>query len=52
MTPQQKADYYLKIFNGDFNACLRLCDKMIETGLVTSYYEKVKEIILETKNNN
>lgn len=48
MTPQQKADYYMQIFNNDVAACIRMCQRMISTcflGDETEYFHKVKEIL-------
>jgi len=47
-TPEEKAAYLLSVFNEDVNACLSLCDRMIEGNIVNcaGYYKKVKKVLI------
>lgn len=49
MTPEQKAEYYLEVYNNDLNSCVKQCDSMIKIGIMSDYYEKVKEILNKIK---
>lgn len=51
MSPENKADYYLHIFNNDVKQSIKMCNRMISTTFLQEdikYYKQIKQI-LKTK---
>jgi len=46
---QTKVNYLKSIFNNDINACISLCNRMIEDGVNVEFYKQVKEELNDTK---
>lgn len=42
MTPKEKAEEYLRLFDNDVNSCIKMCDLMIEKNIRIEYFELVK----------
>lgn len=49
MTPKDKAEYYLRIFNDDVNSSIKMCDLMINQVFMIEFFELVKIEINKNK---